>query len=78
MVICAIIGCSNRTRDKVRFFSLPTIVRDKGDQMLTITTERRCAWLKAISREDLVGDKLKNTYVCEIHFEKRTFWPLVE
>ena len=60
------------------FFSLPTIVRDKGDQMLTITTERRCTWLKAISREDLVGDKLKNTYVYEIHFEKRTFWPLVE
>ena len=34
--------------------------------MLTITTERRCAWLRAISREDLVGDKLKNTFVCEI------------
>ena len=31
MVVCAIIGCSNRTgRDKVRFFSLPTIVRNKG------------------------------------------------
>ena len=71
MVICAIIGCSNRSdRDKVRYFSLPTIVRDKGDQMLSITTERCCAWLKAISREDLVGDKLKNTYVCEKHFVK--------
>ena len=69
MVICAIIGCSNRSnRDKVRFFSLPAIVRDKGDQMLSITTERRCAWLKAISRQDLVGEKLKNTFVCEKHF----------
>ena len=36
-----------------------------------ITTERgHCAWLKAISREHLVGDKLKNTYVCEKHFVK--------
>ena len=70
MVICAIIGCSNRSdRDKVRFFSLPTVVRDKGNQMLTITTERRCAWLRAISRQDLVGEKLKNTFVCEEHFE---------
>ena len=48
------------------FFSLPTIVRDKGDQMLSITTERCCAWLKAISREDLVGDKLKNTFMRSI------------
>ena len=29
MVICAIIGCSNRSDlDKVRFFSLPTVVHD--------------------------------------------------
>ena len=41
--------------------------------MLTITIERHCAWLKTISREDLVGDKLKNTFVCEIDFEKRMF-----
>ena len=58
----------------MHFFSLPAILRDQGDQMLTITTERRCAWLRAISRENLVGDKLKNTFVCEIHFEKRMFW----
>lgn len=56
--------------NKVQFFRLPTIVRDKGDQMLSIMTERRCVWLKAISRQDLVGEKLKNTFVCEKHFEK--------
>ena len=47
------------------FFSLPTIVHDKGDQMLNITTELRCAWLKAISQDDLVGTKLENVVVCE-------------
>ena len=36
---------------------------------LPITTERCCTWLKAISRQDLVGEKLKNTFVCEKHFE---------
>ena len=70
MVICAIIGCSNWSdQDKVCFFSLPTIVRDKGDQMLAITTEWCCVWLRAISRQDLVGEKLKNTFICEKRFE---------
>ena len=74
MVQYAVIGCSNRSdnqkksgRDKVSFFSFPTIVRDK---MLNITTEQHCAWLKAIFRDDLVGTKLENLVVCEKHFKK--------
>ena len=42
MVICAMIGCSNRSdRDGVRFFKLPKVVTDRGEQMLTLTTERQ-------------------------------------
>ena len=77
MVQCAIIGCNNRSdnkkkrgRDKVSFFSLPKVVLDKGKQMRDITTERRCAWLKAISRADLVGKKLNSVRVCSRHFKK--------
>lgn len=33
-----------------------------------ISTERRRAWLKAISRQDLTADKLANVFVCEHHF----------
>lgn len=69
MVICAIIGCSNRSdRDNVHFYRLPAIVKHQGEQMLSITTKQRCAWLKAISRADLTGDKLSNVFVCEEHF----------
>ena len=72
MVICAIIGCSNRSgRDKVRFFRLPAVVKHQGEQMFSVTTKQRCTWLKAISRDDLTEDKLSNVFVCEMHFEQR-------
>ena len=46
MVICAMIGCSNRSgRDEVRFFRLPKIVSDRGEQMLSVTMQRQLAWL---------------------------------
>ena len=79
MVICAIIGCSNRSgRDKVRFFRLPAVVEGQGEQMRSITEAQRraCNWLKAISRDDLTvhdltDKKLSNVFVCEEHFTKR-------
>ena len=69
MVFCAIIGCSKRSpRDKCHFYKLPAIITHQGQQMLEISTERRRAWLKAISRQDLTADKLANVFVCEHHF----------
>lgn len=77
MVICSMIGCSNRSgRDKVRFFRLPKVVEWQGEHTRDITTRQRCAWLKAISREDLTEDKLSNVYVCERHFVKGTSYQL--
>ena len=74
MVICAIIGCSNRSgRDKVRFFRLPAIVEGQGEQMRSITEAQRRAWLKAISRDDLAEKNLENIFVCEEHFTQRMF-----
>ena len=65
------IGCSNRSdRDDVRFFRLPKVVTDRGEQMLSLTTERQLAWLKAISRDDITKEKLPNVFVCERHFVK--------
>ena len=69
MVICAMIGCSNRSdRDKVHFFRLPKVVTDRGEQMLSLTIERQLAWLKAISRDDITKEKLSNVFVCERYF----------
>ena len=73
MVICTMIGCSNRSgRDNVRFFRLPAVVQGQGEQMRSITEAQRRAWLKAISRDDLTADKLANVFVCEEHFTRRT------
>jgi len=72
-VQCAIIDCNNkkkRGRDKVSFFSLLKVVLDKGKQMRNVTTERHCAWLKAISQADLVGRKVDSVVVCSRHFKK--------
>ena len=67
MVGCAIKGCNNKSgRDKVSFYRLPAVKTHEGPQMLEITTERRRAWLSAISREDLKN--LENVYVCSNHF----------
>ena len=65
----AVIGYSSRSdRDKVYYYHLPTIVKHQGEQMLSITTKQCCAWLKAISRDDLTGDKLSIVFVYEEHF----------
>ena len=52
----------------MRFFRLPAVVTNQGEQMISLTTERRRAWLQAISREDLTEEKLANVFVCGRHF----------
>ena len=39
--------------------------------MLSLTTERQLAWLRAISRDDITKEKLSNVFVCERNFVKR-------
>ena len=39
--------------------------------MFSITTKQRCAWLKAIYRDDLTDNNLSNVFVCEMHYEQR-------
>ena len=56
------------SKTKCSFYRLPAIIQHQCQQMLEITRERRRAWLKAISREDLTEEKLANIWVCECHF----------
>ena len=77
MVICAMIGCSNRFgRDKIRFH-LPAVVQGQGKQMHSITKAQRRAWLKAIYRDDLTADKLVNAFISEEHFARRTRFRII-
>ena len=45
--------------------------------MLELSSERRRAWLAAISRADLTEEKLPNVYVCGCHFVKSSFKDLL-
>ena len=74
-MICVMIGCSNRSdRDGVWFFWLPKVLTGQGEQMLSLTTKRQLAWLKAISRDDITKEKLSNVFVCERHFVSGTVY----
>ena len=70
MVICAIVGCSNRSDDGsgLSFYGIPTVTDRYGKAELELCTKRRDGFLAAISREDLDMTMLHKYKVCEIHF----------
>ena len=77
MVICAIVGCSNRsdTRaddgSRLSFYGIPTVTDRYGKAELELRKKRRDGFLAAISREDLDINALHKYKVCEIHFHSR-------
>ena len=69
MVLCMIVGCSNKSgRHKVSFYRVPTVVKNQGEFMEELTAERRRKWISAVSREDLTDKILENDRVCGEHF----------
>ena len=75
MVLCIIVGCGNKSgkssqkKDSaVKFSRVPKIVKNEGEMMEELTTRRRRAWISAISRRDLTGDKFEHERVCYRHF----------
>ena len=70
MVLCAIVGCSNRSDDGsgISFYSIPTITDRYGEAELELRKRRRDGFLAAISREDLDMTALHKYKVCEKHF----------
>ena len=78
MVICVVIGCSNRSNGKkhdkrVTFHRIPTVTSHYGKQEFELTERRRAGYLAAISREDLDVNKLENYRICLKHFVSG--WP---
>jgi len=70
MVICAIVGCSNRSDDGsgISLYSIPTVTDRYGQAELELRKKRRDGFLAAISREDLDMTSLHKYKVCEKHF----------
>ncbi|XP_077516712.1 uncharacterized protein LOC144127609 [Amblyomma americanum] len=75
MVLCAIVGCSNRSDSSRRkkkptntnFYRIPRIIADKCERSKTLSTNRRTLWLSRIKRADLDPDN-PNLRVCGAHF----------
>ncbi|XP_077552537.1 uncharacterized protein LOC144166996 [Haemaphysalis longicornis] len=73
MVICAIVGCSNRTcwtkSTNKNFFRLPKVIEPQGDRTKELCVKRRSLRLAQINRADL-NTKRTGTHVCGAHFVK--------
>ena len=52
----------------VKFSRVPKIVKNEGEMMEELTTRRRRAWISAISRPGLTGDKFEHERDCYRYF----------
>ena len=70
MVLCIIGNCGSKSdRDSIRFYSVPSIITNQGEEFEELTRERRNLWISAIDRADLkTKNVLKNKRVCSRHF----------
>ena len=70
MVFCLIVGCASKsTREKdLKFFQVPSVVTNQGEEAEKLLTERRSLWISAISRDDLTEQIIVNDQVCDRHF----------
>ncbi len=71
MVLCIIIGnCGSKSgRDSIRFYSVPAIITNQGEEFEELTRERRNLLISAVDRTDLkTKNILQNERVCRRHF----------
>ena len=55
---------------------MPKVIKNQGEEMEILSTERRRKWLSAISRQDLTDKILQNDRVCGEHFHSGKAAPL--
>ena len=56
MVICAVVGCSNKSCKQnkgVSFYRLPTVITHHDENTKELTEKRQNLWLSRIRRADL-------------------------
>ena len=55
---------------------MPKVIKNQGEEMEILSTERRRKWRSAISRQDLTDKILQNDRVCGEHFHSGKAAPL--
>jgi len=74
MVICVVIGCSNRSdRDKdVSYYSIPVVTAKYGKKpnkrRVELSKKRQAGYLAAISHKDIDKKRLGKYRICSKHF----------
>ena len=70
MVLCIIGNCGSKSgRDSIRFYCVPSIITNQGEEFEELTRERQNLWISAIDRADLkTKNVLQNERVCSRHF----------
>ena len=68
---------SNKSKRKdLSFCRVPKVIKNQGEEMEILSTERRRKWLSAISRQDLTDKILQNDRVYGEHFHSGKAAPL--
>ena len=84
MTICSIYDCSNRQvsqknvteESKLRFYSIPTVIMNHGDETRELSKERRRLWTAAVNRKDIQTEEAwDKTVVCSKHFVDGMYKP---
>ena len=67
MVFCLIVGCASKsTREKdLKFFQVPSMVTNQGEEAEKLLRERRSLWISAISQDDVTEQIIANDQVCD-------------
>ena len=64
-------GCGHNStseKGKYRFFRIPKVVENQGEQTKLMCEERRRQWIANIYRGDLKAINLEYTQICSDHF----------
>ena len=71
MVLCLIVGCSNKSgrSENISIFRVPTVVINQGKDAEELSKQRRSLWISAISRNNITETIKKTTvYAANILF----------
>ena len=65
MVFCLIVSCGSKSTGEkdLKFFQVPSVVTNQGEEAEKLSKERRSLWISAISWDDLTEQILANDRV---------------
>ena len=69
-ILCCVYSCKNvqKKDSEVSFYSIPSVIKNQGQEIQKLSKERRNQWFSAIHRLDDSWKKTEYWRVCGIHF----------